>query len=97
EPSLGERFRPPSFATVYEGRKPSGELVRGASPLGLPGIVGEVQARTPHFFGTDALGRDLLSRVLAGSQVSFAVGLVATAVSLVIGITWGSVAGWRGG
>jgi oligopeptide transport system permease protein len=47
--------------------------------------------------GTDLLGRDLFSRLMWGSRVSLAVGLVATMVSLVIGVTWGAVAGYSGG
>jgi oligopeptide transport system permease protein len=50
-----------------------------------------------HLMGTDALGRDLLARLLMGLRVSLAIGLVATAVSLVIGVAWGAVAGFVGG
>jgi len=50
-----------------------------------------------HLLGTDHAGRDLLSRVLWGGQVSLLVGLVATAVSLVIGVLFGAVAGYVGG
>ncbi len=50
-----------------------------------------------HFLGTDTLGRDLLSRLLYGSRVSLMVGFVATAVALVIGVTWGIVSGYYGG
>jgi oligopeptide transport system permease protein len=50
-----------------------------------------------HLMGTDALGRDLLVRLLMGLRVSLAIGLVATAVSLVIGVAWGAVAGFAGG
>ncbi len=52
---------------------------------------------TSHWFGTDALGRDLFARVLHGGAVSFAVGLAATLVSLSIGVSWGAVAGYAGG
>jgi len=50
-----------------------------------------------HLMGTDALGRDLLARLLIGLRVSLAIGFVATFVSLVIGVAWGSVAGFVGG
>lgn len=50
-----------------------------------------------HLLGADALGRDLLARLLMGLRVSLAVGVVATFVSLVIGVLWGSVAGYAGG
>jgi oligopeptide transport system permease protein len=50
-----------------------------------------------HLLGTDALGRDLLARLLMGLRVSLAIGLVATVVSLVIGVAWGAVAGFVGG
>jgi oligopeptide transport system permease protein len=50
-----------------------------------------------HVFGTDSLGRDLLVRTLWGGRVSLMVALVATAVSLVIGVTYGAVAGYVGG
>ena len=50
-----------------------------------------------HLLGTDALGRDLLARLLTGLRVSLAIGIIATFVSLVIGVTWGAVAGFVGG
>ncbi len=53
--------------------------------------------RHGHLFGTDALGRDLLARLLMGLRVSLAIGLVATFVSLAIGVAWGAVAGFVGG
>jgi len=50
-----------------------------------------------HWFGTDTLGRDLFVRVLIGARVSLAVGLLATFVSLFIGVAYGAVAGFAGG
>lgn len=50
-----------------------------------------------HLLGTDALGRDLLARLLMGLRVSLAIGFVATLVSLVIGVAWGAAAGYAGG
>jgi oligopeptide transport system permease protein len=50
-----------------------------------------------HLLGADSLGRDLLARLLIGLRVSLAIGIVATAVSLIIGVAWGAFAGFVGG
>ena len=50
-----------------------------------------------HLLGADSLGRDLLARLLIGLRVSLAIGVVATSVSLLIGVAWGATAGYLGG
>jgi peptide/nickel transport system permease protein len=50
-----------------------------------------------HLLGTDDLGRDILSRLVHGARVSLLVGLLAVGLSLVVGVTLGLVAGYRGG
>ncbi|MGE0614472.1 MAG: ABC transporter permease [Bacteriovoracia bacterium] len=50
-----------------------------------------------HWMGTDSLGRDLLTRIMYGGRISLMVGFLATFVSLVIGVLWGTIAGYLGG
>ena len=50
-----------------------------------------------HLLGTDELGRDLLSRIIWGSRVSLKVGFVAVGIAIMIGIIFGSIAGFYGG
>ena len=60
----------------------------------------EYGARPPsmeHFFGTDDLGRDLFVRTLMGGRISIIVGFAATTVALLIGVSYGMIAGYAGG
>lgn len=50
-----------------------------------------------HWFGTDALGRDLFIRVVYGTRVSLAVGLGAALINLTIGVAYGAISGFAGG
>lgn len=59
--------------------------------------LGSVAPNSQHWLGTDVFGRDMLTRIMWGGRVSLSVGIIATAVSLVIGVLWGSIAGFFGG
>lgn len=59
--------------------------------------LGAAPPSRQHWLGTDPLGRDLLTRLLYGGRISLLVGVIATAVSLIIGVTYGAVAGFAGG
>ncbi len=80
-------------------------LLAAFSPL-IPGLadpnvqdlqLGAVPPSAGHWMGTDILGRDLLARVLHGGRISLMVGLIATLVSFLIGVTYGAVSGYFGG
>lgn len=50
-----------------------------------------------HFFGTDAIGRDVFARVLAGGRLSLGIGILASLIALVLGLGYGALAGYLGG
>ena len=60
-------------------------------------MLGATPPSAAHWLGTDIFGRDMLTRIMYGGRVSLMVGFIATAVALVIGILWGSIAGFFGG
>jgi oligopeptide transport system permease protein len=57
----------------------------------------EAPPSVSHWFGTDLIGRDLFVRAAAGGRVSLSIALIATAVSVLIGVPWGALAGYLGG
>lgn len=59
--------------------------------------LGASPPSSAHLLGTDVLGRDLLSRILYGARISLLVGFIATTVALLIGVSWGIIAGYSGG
>jgi oligopeptide transport system permease protein len=59
--------------------------------------LGASPPSSAHLLGTDVLGRDLLSRILYGARISLLVGFIATTVALLIGVSWGIIAGYAGG
>jgi oligopeptide transport system permease protein len=71
------------------------ERLRAAHPglglaVGCPGV-------DRHWFGSDAIGRDAYARALAGRRLSLTIGLLSSVVALVIGPSYGAVAGLAGG
>ena len=86
-------------------------IVAVTADLWVPNVLGDPNAtasanmaemsRLPpsleHPFGTDTLGRDVLSRVIYGARISLTVGLVATAISTGIGLVMGAIAAYYGG
>ena len=71
--------------------------VISCAPQWWPGEQALCRAGGAHWFGTDAVGRDLFVRTLYGARVSLAVGVVATFVSLLIGVLYGAASGFIGG
>ena len=59
--------------------------------------MGTAPGEGGHWFGTDTNGRDLLQRTLYGGQISLTVALIATLVSLIIGVMYGAISGYAGG
>ena len=77
-----------------------GFLAPWIAPYSIGGLEARQLLETPswsHWMGTDGLGRDLFTRILYGARVSITVGLGTAVIALIIGTSYGLVAGFRGG
>lgn len=85
------------FPAGAPGQAALSELRQGHSVQLGEGDAARVYRTARFWLGADTLGRDLLARILYGARVSLLVGLVATLVALVIGVTYGAISGYAGG
>lgn len=67
------------------------------SDVGNGELVSSFPPSSRHPMGTDEAGRDLLARVLQGGRISLMVGIISTFVSLIVGVSYGAIAGYLGG
>src|SRR3954470_23615430 len=74
-------------------------LLAPYDPAAQPDIVAlkDLPPSLAHPFGTDPYSRDVLSRVLYGARLSLTIGILATIVSLTLGVAYGAIAGYLGG
>ncbi|PZO81571.1 MAG: peptide ABC transporter permease [Mesorhizobium amorphae] len=71
--------------------------IEDLSADGRSGVMAADVNRVRFVFGTDSNGRDMLSRILIGVRISLAIGVLASAMALLLGVTYGAVSGYLGG
>jgi peptide/nickel transport system permease protein len=97
------RFRRSRFAVVALGYVAVVAFIAIIAPLiaqdpNIPDIAHRLEPPGPsHHLGTDDLGRDVFSRLIHGARVSLTVGILATAIALIVGSLLGAIAGYYGG
>lgn len=79
------------FLALFAGMVAPYDPYEGNMPMSLKGPSAD------HLLGTDELGRDILSRIIYGTQISLRVGIIAVSIALMAGMFFGSVAGYYGG
>jgi oligopeptide transport system permease protein len=75
-------------------------LLTGLTADAIPAdgdLIKSFPPSSKHLMGTDEAGRDVLARVLQGGRISLTVGVISTIVSLIVGVSYGAVAGYLGG
>ncbi|MBL4708330.1 MAG: ABC transporter permease [Flavobacteriales bacterium] len=86
------------IAEKYTGDQPNnGEIVKYSSENFSEFEISNIIVKKRFLLGTDRYGRDLLSRLMAGTWISFTVGIISILISLFIGISLGSIAAYFGG
>lgn len=76
------------------------QKLAGITPSGMPASGDLFKSSPPswkNWMGTDDAGRDIFARVLQGGQISLMVGIISTVVSLLVGVSYGAIAGYMGG
>jgi peptide/nickel transport system permease protein len=87
--NLANKFQAPYLFPYIEWRM-------GIDTTTAPEMLFESDG-VPHWLGTDQLGRDLLSRLLYGARISLSIALIAAAIAMVVGVFFGTIAGYFGG
>lgn len=70
-----------------------------ASPNAIPtaGVISSLEPSMTHPFGTDPLGRDVLSRIIYGTRISLGIAMLSVLLATTVGVAYGALAGWLGG